>query len=80
MRRTPLNFAQVAFEEVVADPQGSLRRLSRRLGLAEDGGTGVEAHLAAVEGFLPEGASLSPADERRLLDLWAPEIALYGRA
>lgn len=73
--------AEVAFEEVTADPKGVLRRLWRVLDLPAppDALSRVEAHLAEVAGFRPEGARLSPAELRRLEAAWPEEMALYGR-
>lgn len=71
--------AEVSFEEVVADPRGSLRRLWRDLALPAPAKGGIEAHLARVAGFRAEGARLSPEEERRLRAAWPEEMALYGR-
>lgn len=71
--------AEVAFEEVAADPKGTLRRLWRELSLPAPARGGIEAHLASVAGFRPEGARLSAEQERRLDRAWPEEMALYGR-
>jgi hypothetical protein len=76
----PGQMAEVAFEDVVADPKASLRRLARGLRLPDVEGEGVAAHLNSVSGFQPEGGRLPPDDEARLEAAWAPEIARYGRA
>jgi hypothetical protein len=72
----------VAFEEVTADPKGVLRRLWRELDLPDPPGhlRRVEAHLAEVAGFRPEGARLGPRDLARLEAAWPEEMALYGRS
>jgi hypothetical protein len=78
----PGTFAEVGFEEVTADPKGVLRRLWRELGLPAPLGhlRQVEAHLAEVAGFRPEGAGLGPRDLARLEAAWPEEMALYSRS
>jgi hypothetical protein len=77
----PGSWAEVAFEDLATDPKGVLRRLWRELDLPAPPGArgGVEAHLAEVAGFRPEGARLSPAALHRLEEAWPEEMALYGR-
>jgi len=75
----PGRFAEVAFEDVVADPRGTLAALWRQLGLPEAAPGGVEAHLASVRSFRAEGARLTPSDSAMLARAWGPQIALYGR-
>lgn len=75
----PGRMAEVAFEDVLADPQASLQRLARSLGLSGIDGDGVAAHLDSVSGFQPEGGRLAAEDDARLASAWAPEIARYGR-
>ena len=77
----PGTFAEVAFEEVTADPKGVLRRLWGELDLPSPPGhmRRVEAHLAEVAGFRPEGARLEGGDLARLEAAWPEEMALYGR-
>ncbi|MBP1804905.1 sulfotransferase family protein [Rubellimicrobium aerolatum] len=73
-------FAEVGFEELVADPRGVLRRLWARLDLPAppDALARIDAHLAEVAGFRPEGARLGEAELRRLGAAWPEELALYG--
>lgn len=77
----PGSFAEVAFEDLATDPRGVLRRLWRELDLPAPPGAkgGVEAHLAQVAGFRPEGAHLSPSQLRRIEAAWPEEMARYGR-
>ncbi len=77
----PGTLAEVAFEDVVLDPQGVLRRLWAELRLPSPEGARerVEAHLAEVAGFRPEGGELGARDLARLRARWAPEMRLYGR-
>ena len=74
-------FAEVAFEDLTADPRRVLRRLWQQLDLPAppDGMARIEGHLAQVAGFRPEGARLDPADLRHLRVAWPEEMALYGR-
>lgn len=75
------SFAEVAFEDLAADPRGELRRLWSELALpspAEAEG-GIEAHLREVAGFRPEGGRLAAPELRRIEAAWAPELARYGR-
>jgi hypothetical protein len=73
--------AEVAFEDLTADPKGTLRRLWRELDLPAPPGTldRVEGHLAEVAGFEPEGAALATSDLARLRAAWPEEMRLYGR-
>ncbi len=75
-------FVEVAFEDVVADPQAALEGIWQRLDLPNPPGamTRVEAHLDTVRGFQAEGARLDPAARALVSKVWADEIALYARA
>jgi hypothetical protein len=77
----PGTVAEVAFEDVTADPRGTLRRLWRELDLpaAADALHRVEGHLAEVAGFRPEGGALEAPDLARLRAAWPEELRLYGR-
>ncbi len=77
----PSTFAEVAYEDLTADPQGVLRRLWRQLDLPSPPGAlaRVEAHLADVAGFRPEGARLDATALARLHREWPDEMALYAR-
>ncbi|TNC48488.1 sulfotransferase [Rubellimicrobium rubrum] len=74
-------FAEVAFEDLTADPRRVLRRLWQQLDLPArpDSMARIEAHLAQVAGFQPEGARLDAVDLRHLRSAWPEELALYGR-
>lgn len=76
----PGRFAEVRFESLAADPAATLRRLWADLSLPQGSGAGVEAHLATVRGFRPEGARLPPEARARVERAWAAEIAAYPSA
>jgi hypothetical protein len=77
----PATFAEVAFEDLTADPQAVLRRLWRQLALPSPPGAlqRIESHLSAVAGFRPEGAALDAPALARLRAAWPEEMALYAR-
>lgn len=80
--RLPLSrFAELAFEDLVADPIGAIEGLWRRLELPEDreAMSRIEAYLETVRDYRAAPAGLSATELEDLGRCWATELALYGR-
>lgn len=75
------SFAEVAFEDLVADPSGALGRLWRRLELPGDREAmeRIEAYLETVRDYRAAPTLLSVAQLEDLWRDWVTELALYGR-
>jgi hypothetical protein len=75
------SFAEVAFEDLVADPRRALDRLWRRLELPGDRKAmqRMEDYLGTVRDYRAASTRLSDAQLKGLESGWVTEMALYGR-
>ena len=74
-------FAEVAFEDLVAEPRNVLARLWHRLELPGDerAMVGIEAYLETVRDYRAAPARLSAGQLEDLQRGWVTELDLYGR-
>jgi hypothetical protein len=72
-------FAEVALEDVVADPVGSVSAIAARLGLDDLRLDGLERYCRSLPPYRSSCGDLSRADAARVDHHWAPEIRTYGR-
>ncbi|WOI57741.1 sulfotransferase [Palleronia sp. LCG004] len=71
-------FAEIAFEDLVADPDATLGRLWADLDLPGGAGSAI-GYCREVAGYRTQSSPLPPARRDALRRLWPADFAAYGR-